>query len=242
LKKNWFEIWFDTAYHDLLYQHRDNTEAAVFIRNLISYFQLPPNATILDAACGKGRHAVLLAQEQAEVTGIDLSYRNIREAKKMEKDNLSFFQHDMSRPFRINYFDLILNFYTSFGYFDEVKKDVATIGAFATGLKKGGRLLIDFFNFEHVKDCLSEVITKVINDIEFTISKDEADGFIIKKIQVVDDGHTHLFYERVRALSIADFENYFHVNKLKINNVFGDYQLNPFDAQTSERLILIAEK
>ena len=61
--KNWFETWFSQCYYDILYQHRDEDEAAGFLDALMEKLQPPPNATILDAACGKGRHAIYLAEK-----------------------------------------------------------------------------------------------------------------------------------------------------------------------------------
>ena len=105
----WFETWFSQSYYDLLYRHRNENEAALFINRLLEV--LNPNAasTILDAACGKGRYANYLSGKGFTVTGIDLSASAILEAKQQENEHLSFFKHDMRQIFRINYFDFIFN-------------------------------------------------------------------------------------------------------------------------------------
>ncbi|MFI5170777.1 MAG: class I SAM-dependent methyltransferase [Chitinophagales bacterium] len=241
-QKSWFETWFNRHYYDLLYQHRDEDEAAGFLDGLISYLHPTTGATMLDAACGKGRHASYLAQKGFEVTGIDLSSKNIKEAAINENDHLSFFQHDMRRVFRINYFDFIFNFYTSFGYFDNKKYDIMCMQSFAAGLKKGGRLVIDFFNVSYVLKHLVEDESKVVNGVHFTITKKYEDCFISKKIDVMDGNKREIFCEKVRALQLNDFNDYFTKSGLKLITTFGDYQLNPYDESVSERLILIAEK
>jgi len=241
-KKQWFETWFDQQYYELLYQHRDEDEAAAFLDALIAFLHPIPGSTMLDAACGKGRHASYLAVKGFEVTGIDLSFKNIKEAKKEESELLSFFQHDMSRVFRVNYFDFIFNFYTSFGYFKEEKQDLACIKSFASGLKKGGKLVIDFFNINYILQHLVEEENIKIEDYDFNISKSYEDGFIIKKIEVSSALKKETFYESVRAINIEQFENYFSSCGLKHIYTFGDYKLNAFDPNTSERLILVAEK
>ena len=60
--KDWFVSWFDTEYYHTLYKHRDDTEAHDFVKNLVSFLKLTQNDTILDLACGKGRHAIYLNQ------------------------------------------------------------------------------------------------------------------------------------------------------------------------------------
>lgn len=241
-KKQWFETWFDQAYYDMLYQHRDEDEAAAFLDGLMAFLHPTPGSTMLDAACGKGRHASYLAEKGYEVTGIDLSFKNIREAKKDETEMLTFFQHDMSRVFRVNYFDFIFNFYTSFGYYKNEKQDLACIKAFAAGLKKGGKLVIDFFNIKYILQHLVEEVNIKIDDCDFNISKSYKDGFIIKKIEVTSALKKETFYESVRAISFEQFESYFNTCGLKLIHTFGDYKLNAFDLNTCERLILVAEK
>jgi SAM-dependent methyltransferase len=227
----------------MLYQHRDEDEAAAFLRWHSWHFCIRhAGSTMLDAACGKGRHASYLAEKGYEVTGIDLSFKNIREAKKDETEMLSFFQHDMSRVFRVNYFDFIFNFYTSFGYYRNEKQDLACIKAFAAGLKKGGKLVIDFFNINYILQHLVEEVNIKIDDCDFNISKSYEDGFIIKKIEVTSTLKKETFYESVRAISFEQFESYFNTCGLKLIHTFGDYKLNAFDLNTCERLILVAEK
>ena len=110
----WYQDWFNSPYYHLLYQHRDEQEAAEFIDRLMGYLHPREGSRMLDVACGKGRHAVQLARYGFEVTGIDLSEESIAFAKKTETPNLQFFRHDMRQPFYINYFHYAFNFFTSF--------------------------------------------------------------------------------------------------------------------------------
>ena len=240
--KNWFETWFSQCYYDILYQHRDEDEAAGFLDALMEKLQPPPNATILDAACGKGRHAIYLAEKGWDVTGIDLSYSSIKEAKSAENEHLSFFQHDMRNVLRVNYFDFIFNFYTSFGYFANVKDDIKCIRSFAKGLKPGGKLVIDFFIFFTTLQNLVEDEHKVFGDVQFDITKSYANGMISKKIEVKHNNQNFTYYEHVRALQLHHFNQYCALAGLKIVATFGDYDLQPYNKLQSERLIIIAEK
>ena len=113
----WFKNWFNSPYYHQLYFNRDEAEAAKFIDKLINYLNPTAGSLMLDVACGKGRHAIHLAEKGFDVTGIDLSEDSIKEALLSENEKLHFFLHDMRLPFYINYFDYAFNFFTSFGYF-----------------------------------------------------------------------------------------------------------------------------
>lgn len=115
----WYEEWFNTKYYHILYRHRDETEAYAFISKLLNYVHLPKNSVVWDNACGKGRHSYWLSQMGYKVIGTDLSISNINFANSHYKNpNLSFFVHDMRREFYVKYFDLVLNLFTSMGYFE----------------------------------------------------------------------------------------------------------------------------
>jgi len=61
-----------SEYYRMLYRHRGEEEARLFINNIISLLKLPPGSTILDCGCGRGRHSIYLAEKGLEVTGIDI--------------------------------------------------------------------------------------------------------------------------------------------------------------------------
>ena len=55
--KQWYASWFDTPYYHILYKDRDYKEAQQFMDTLTQYLNLPEQASVLDLACGKGRHS-----------------------------------------------------------------------------------------------------------------------------------------------------------------------------------------
>lgn len=241
-KKYWFESWFDSPYYHLLYQNRDSGEAKLFIDNLIDFLKLPPQSKLLDLACGKGRHSIYFSNKHFITTGIDLSEQSIHYAQQFENESLSFFIHDMRKPFRVNYFDIVINLFTSFGYFEKEQDNLKTIQSAALAMKPGAMLVIDFMNFEKVVNELVAFEEKKVCDITFRISKKIAHHFLIKEIQFSDNGEDFSFCESVKALQLKEFENYFSKSGLHIKAIFGNYNLAPFDKNSSERLILIAQK
>jgi SAM-dependent methyltransferase len=239
---NWFEAWFNSPYYHILYKDRNKEEAELFIDNLIRFLHPEPTAIFLDLACGKGRHAVYLNKKGFHTVGIDLSPESIAYASQFENDTLQFYVQDMRKPFRINYFSHVLNLFTSFGYFDYERDDLAVMHTVYKTLQSNGTFVIDFMNVQKVMTCLVQQEKKTVAGITFQIDKQIENNFIVKRIRFSDKGKDYDYQERVKALTLTDFEKYLSAAHLKIVNLFGDYQLSPFDAAHSERLIIIAKK
>lgn len=242
-QKEWFENWFDSKFYPILYDNRDVEEASLFVRNLVAYLKLPPHSKITDIACGEGRFAGELAALGHEVVGIDLSGQRIEKAKELEHDRLHFYIHDMRFPFYINYFDYAFNFFTSFGYFDTARDNHMAAHAFASALKKGGILVIDYFNEQYVEQGLIAEETIEKEGIRFDIKRQVSEGKIVKQIRLKDEqGMEHQYQERVSAFELKDFIALFRTEGLELTEHFGDYHLHPFDELHSPRLIMIFKK
>lgn len=242
MDNEWFSEWFDTPYYHLLYKNRDDKEAELFIDALLKKLQLAGDAKIIDVACGKGRHSIYFNKLGFDVTGIDLSENSIKTAQAHENTKLAFFKHDMRLPFRINYYNAAFNLFTSIGYFDKESDNVKAIRSMYLGLKPKGQLIIDFFNTQKVQKDLKCNFNKIEAGIDFKINKEIKNGFIYKQISFTDKGKNYCFQERVQALTLSHFKSYFDAVGFKILALYGNYKLESFDENTSERLIIVAEK
>ena len=207
--KDWFKDWFNSPYYHLLYKNRDENEARSFIDALLQKLNIKEGSRILDLACGKGRHSKYLNEKGFDVTGVDLSEESICCALPFENENLHFYVHDMRNNFRINYYDAVFNLYTSMGYFDDAKDNIKVLKAANMGLKEKGILVIDFFNAKKVIANLRAEETKELDGVLFTIRK-RVEGRIIKKCIRVKNNEKVLEYEeKVQALTLNDFKEYF---------------------------------
>ncbi|KAA3621577.1 MAG: class I SAM-dependent methyltransferase [Bacteroidetes bacterium] len=242
MEKQWFEAWFDSPYYHLLYKKRDESEAQEFIDKLLVYLDPSPRATMLDLACGKGRFSRYLADKGYLVTGLDLSVNNIEFARQFEAVNLSFFTQDMRKVFRVNYFDFIFSFFTSFGYFESVKDDLKSLQSVSKGLKDGGVYVLDFFNSEFVISNLIEKELKTVAGVDFQIDKWIKGPHVFKSITIDDNGNIHKFQERVRLFRLDELQHLVEKSGMKIIKVFGDYTLSDFDPENSQRMILVIKK
>lgn len=236
--EQWYASWFDTPYYHILYKDRDHKEAQGFMDNLTTYLNLPKQGTILDLACGKGRHSVYLNSLGYDVTGVDLSENSINYAKQFENETLHFDVHDMCKPYRKT-FDAVFNLFTSFGYFEREEDNLKTIKAIKANLNDVGFGVIDFLNSDFVIDNLVPENTKTVEGIEFKQKRSFENGYIIKDISFAIDEKTYQYQERVRAFTLNDFQDLFEKAGVYLLDVFGDYKLQKFDKHTSERLVMI---
>ena len=240
-KAYWYENWFDSKYYHILYRNRDTSEANHFIKNLINKLNLEKNNRILDVACGKGRHSIFLNSLGFQVTGIDLSCESINFCKKFENDCLSFHKFDMRNCFKVDYFNLCLNLFTSIGYFDDEKDNFGVIKSMADSVKKNCHIVIDFFNVENVIKNLVSNEKKQIDDVIFLIKRYVKGNKIIKEVRIVDNDLEFSYYEKVSLLKLDYFRDAFEKLGIELVGLFGNYSLEEYK-KNSERLILLGKK
>lgn len=139
---NFFDSGFETTFR--LLGKYDSTEQD--IADLVELLTLQPGDRILDVPCGFGRHSGPLSQRGYSVTGIDISAEQLAEARR-RWPSASFQLCDMRNP-PAETFDVILNLWTSFGYFDTREEDLAALRAWWRVLAPGGRLLMELTTLE----------------------------------------------------------------------------------------------
>lgn len=238
----WYETWFDSPYYHLLYKHRDDIEAAIFLQNLSQKLHFKPDDHFLDLACGKGRHSITLHQMGYQVTGADLSKNSILYAKQFEKPGLKFLVKDMREVVIPQGFSHVLSLFTSFGYFETDEENQKVMQAVWQNLKNQGLFIIDYLNAEKAIKNLPGEEFKTIADIHFTIYKSVVGDRIIKNITVEDTGFKFQYMESVKIYRLNDFMKMLAFSGFSVKHVWGDYALTPYDETNSDRLIICAQK
>ncbi len=240
----WYKDWFNSPYYHLLYHNRNEEEAFAFIKRLIDHLQPSLNCKMLDVACGKGRHSKALAEMGFDVTGIDLSPESIEEAKKNETEKLHFFQHDMRLPFWMNYFNYAFNLFTSFGYFRTEREHYNAVRTIASSLRNEAVFVIDYLNVHYAEDNLKKSEKKLVDDVNFNITRWHDESHFYKQIQIVDDHHSphHLYTERVAKFTLGDLTDMLSYHNMQVQEVFGNYDLGNYDVKRSPRMIILAKK
>jgi SAM-dependent methyltransferase len=241
-QKEWFSEWFNSPYYHILYKNRDEKEAEFFLQNVIQTFGFNPSQKIVDLACGKGRHAIYLNSLGFDVTGVDLSAKSIDFASQFANERLHFEVQDLRCLHFSQPFNVALNLFTSFGYFKSMEENKLVMKNIYSILAPNGLLLIDFMNVECVLQQLIERENKTISGIQFHITKWVERGFIFKRIEVFDKNEHFEYTEKVQILTKENFESLLQSSGFIIKHFLGNYALNPFKKDQSERLILVAQR
>ena len=149
---DWWRTWFGPSYL-ALYDQTLTERTPVEIDRLETLLQLRPPGRILDLPCGQGRHAIEMARRGYEVTGMDISPFLIeiaRERAQAAGVQVHWLTGDMRQKIPAVEFDLILNLFTSFGYFADDDDDQQVLAAAASMLAPGGRFVLEVINGERV--------------------------------------------------------------------------------------------
>jgi SAM-dependent methyltransferase len=240
----WYKDWFNSIYYHKLYFERDEGEAQAFIQRLLRHMNPPAGSRMLDVACGRGRHSRMLAAAGFDVTGTDLSPESIRYAKQFETDTLRFYLHDMRLPSWINYYDYAFNFFTSFGYFATRREHDDAVRTISQSLKPGGTLLFDYLNVHYAEDHLRHNEVKQIGDSTFEMHRWHDADFFYKRILISDPelNKPLEFTEKVAKFSLGDFTDMLAFQNMQVREVFGGYELQPYDIRKTPRMIILAKK
>jgi 2-polyprenyl-3-methyl-5-hydroxy-6-metoxy-1,4-benzoquinol methylase len=242
--QNWFKHWFNSPYYHMLYKNRTQEEADGFVKNCVAKWNWENKFSLLDIACGKGRHAKAFASFGMDVTGIDLSEESIHDAQQFEHDKLHFYVHDMRQIFRANYYDIVTNLFTSFGYFDHAHDNDLAANTIIKALKPGGKFLMDFVNQQYAFDAIKKNSNDKIEveHVQFTIRKYTNGEQLIKEISIEDGDTKQQYQESVNSFSYTNMLNLFARQGLQHVESFGDYDLNGYGEMESPRMILLFEK
>ena len=145
---DWWQSGFGPGYL-ALYDGFLAERTPVEVDQIEALLQLRPPRRILDLPCGQGRHAIELARRGYEVTGVDLSPYMLgvaRERADASRVRVRWLVGDMREALPGETFDLVLNLFTSFGYFADEADDRLVVGAAASMLEPGGRFLLEVIN------------------------------------------------------------------------------------------------
>jgi len=240
----WFKSWFGSEYLEV-YSHRTLAEAQSHISFIRSQINPVPDWRILDMTCGAGRHMRAFKEMGfLNVIGADLSTELLKESRELLGLDTHLIQYDMRHfPFRDKSFDLILNFFTSFGYFRSEKENYQVLKNVSLALKEGGHFVFDYMN-----------PVKILNQLVLSRTKEIEEGTILEKrsynsktrrventISINKGDKTSQYLESVRVYQVEELDKLFQDAGLSITNRFGGFDGSEFCAD-SKRLIIFARR
>ncbi len=130
-------------------------KAASDVDRLIELTGVSPPCKVLDLCCGPGRHAVELARRGYRVTGVDRTKEYLDKAAEDFPD-IEFIEADMRDFRRTDAFSLVLNLYTSFGYFEDPADDRKVVENVYESLVPGGKFIMELMG----KEVLARIFRK----------------------------------------------------------------------------------
>ncbi len=241
-KKSWYKNWFGNEYLTV-YAHRDEEEARHLVKLIQKHIDLNPTHKILDLCCGQGRHVSQLAQLGYKVYGIDLSRTLLEVAKNNENKGKSafFIQADMRHLPTSQSFDLLLNLFTSFGYFESDEENESVFHQFNQALKPEGIFVFDYFNTAYIEKNLIPYHKERIKGLLIEQERFIEGSRVQKIIKLNREGEQSIFYESVKMYDPDQLQSMMRNAELDILYTFGDYFGSELSF-SSPRVILIGQR
>jgi SAM-dependent methyltransferase len=166
-KKEWFDddsFWADL--YPFMFREERFALAVEQVEQILALTQ-PQGTSVLDLACGPGRHAVALAQRGFSVTGVDRTRYLLDKARARARAahvKVKWVLQDMRDFVRQDAFDLVVNMFTAFGYFDEKCEDMTVLANVLACLHPGGVFLIDVMSKERLARILQPTTSESLPD------------------------------------------------------------------------------
>ncbi len=152
MSRHWTDTFFEGEWDEIIrnvYTPEESLEEARFIRGALG---LRKGSRVLDVPCGDGRISLELARMGCDVVGVDTCVRSVERARRLSGrvgGRAEFLVGDMREPPVEGRFRAVVNWWGSFGYFDD-SENLAMLRAFGRLVPRGGRVLIDQINRERV--------------------------------------------------------------------------------------------
>jgi SAM-dependent methyltransferase len=228
--RKWYE---DDAFWDtwapVMFSEERLGKAPEEVDNLVSLCRPKAGASVLDLCCGPGRHSLELARRGFSVTGVDRTKRYLEEARrKAKKEGLGveFIQKDMRKFLRPKAFDMALNLFTSFGFFEDQKEDELVAKNVFRSLKNGGVFVVDIMG--------KEIIARIFQERDWH----RVNGGIML---LVKGGRVEEFSFSLRPYSAAELVRLLTDCGFSRTEVYGSLAGTPYDHQ-AKRLVVVAHK
>jgi SAM-dependent methyltransferase len=222
---NWFKDTFDALY-PIIYAHRTVEAATTESLFAIQQLQLQRHERVLDLCCGGGRHIAHLRRASDHVFGLDYSSHLLTLAQEELGAETPVVRGDMRHlPFQ-NAFDVVTNFFTSFGYFEAPSENVKVAQDLARALKPNGRFFIDYIAQDYTIAHLDPESHRVAGGFDVYENRwIDRDTMRVNKATVIKQGGDEIKHtgESVRLYSQDEFIAILEHGGLRVDTLYGDY-------------------
>jgi SAM-dependent methyltransferase len=202
---------------------------------------------VLDLCCGPGRHTLALAKRGFAVTAVDYTpflLQCARDRAAEANQRVEFIREDMRRFSRPAAFDLIINLFTSFGYFDNQTDDVHVLELVRENLRPGGVFVLEMVSKERLARAFQATTSTELPNGDVLFERHEVvDDWtrIRNRWTLVRAAGTRAFEFTHRIYSGQEMKNLLAAVGLSGPRIYGDLDGRSygFDAQ---RLVAVARR
>ncbi len=244
----WYEDFFGEDWLELAALRIADERTQAEVDFVVGALELGPGASVLDLACGHGRHTLELARRGYRVTGLDLSAPSLdvaRERAAAETLTAEFGECDMREiPFE-DEFDAVLNLFTAFGYFDDEGEDRRVLEAVARALHGRGAFLLDtihppwlYRNFQPRAWSELDDGTLFLEDRSLDLRRGRIDT---RWLGVRPDGTRSELWSSVRLYTLSDLAAMLSDAGLGLDRAYGGLDGSELGLE-SRRLVVLARK
>jgi SAM-dependent methyltransferase len=137
---------FWNLFEPVLFNQQRQLSAKEEVEKIAKLLQIKKRDRILDLCCGVGCHSLELSRRGFDVFGVDPTAAYIDKARlEAEKSDLDaeFVVGDMREYYAPDNFDIAMNLFGSFGYFEDPEDDRKVVEHMYSSLRTGGKFLIE---------------------------------------------------------------------------------------------------
>ena len=240
---NWFA---DEAFWEAVYPFIFSDEkraAAVADVEAIASLVARPVGEVLDLCCGPGRHSVAFAKHGGRVTGVDRSPFLLAHARRyasIEGVDVRWVEADMREFVEPGRFDLAVNLFTSFGYFDDPADNARVLANVAASLAPGGAFVMDIVGKEVVARVFQQCGVQELPDGAVLVqrrtviddwSRMENDWLVIRNGAVQSLRLRHWVYSAIELRALLKAAGFSRVD------VFGGLDGSSYGAEASRLVV-----
>ena len=211
--------------------------------------------SILDCACGTGRHAVLFAEKGFRVAGSDIDTAMVRASRALARSRgfdipfrAAAFDR-LPRTFPIGFFDAVVCVGNSLSQLESRTAFRRALGSIAAMIRPGGIAVLHLLNSAALRR--GEMAPQPLRTAERGGRKYFFQKIFFRRGNGVEVVHltirekkrgfeSEVYLGKLLAIPPGDFLGAARAAGLGCRKVFGDYAGAPFVAKTSRDLILVA--
>lgn len=239
----WYARVFGALY-PVVYAHRSVEQAGREATFAAECVNLTSEDRALDLCCGAGRHMVHLTRRCRYVAGLDFSPQLLRIAAKAVGSSAGLVRADMRAIPFVGQFDVVFNFFTSFGYFLQEDDNERVVREIARALRPGGRFFIDYVNRPFVERRLAPETRRAAGLFEIVEHRwiDRDRHRVNKRIRIYRSGRLHTeAAESVRLYTRDEFCHVLESGGLEVEKLYGEYRKGRF-TDDLPRMIAVGRK